>query len=191
MAAIEIGAFSRPKQEREVSGDAYVVHKEDHGYLFSLIDGLGSGEEAAKASRIAVAQVKAQHHLPLTEILRHCHRSLRNTRGVVMGLLRVNEDTGQVRYAGVGNSGIWVLAQEPFRPISYNGIVGYRLPHVREFGGAYHSGDTFILYSDGVDSRFHSDEALFLQETDPQRLAEQIGIRYGKDNDDVCVLVAR
>lgn len=188
---MRVGVFLRPKHERQVSGDAYVIHEQDQVSLYGLIDGLGSGEEAAKAAQIAVSCVKRYHDNSLIEILHQCHRALRNSRGVVMGLLRVQYSSGKTCYAGVGNVGILVISEHSFRPISYNGIVGYRLPHVREFLGSYSPGDTFILYSDGVDSRFHSDEALLFQETDPQRLAEAIGAQYGKDSDDVCVLVAR
>ncbi len=116
--------------------------------------------------------------------------ALRTTRGAVIGLLRVNLAEGSMRYAGVGNTGIRVQTQAEFHPISYNGIVGYRLPRVHEFVGQYHPGDTFVLYSDGIDSRFHSDESLLHREQDPQALAEAIARRYGKD-DDICVLVAR
>ncbi|MGB9724131.1 MAG: SpoIIE family protein phosphatase [Chloroflexia bacterium] len=184
------GVFSRPKADREVSGDAYLVLEEKGFSLFALVDGLGSGEEAAHAARKAVECIREHRDLPLLEVLRACHSALHNTRGVVVGLLRVEEEAGRVRYAGVGNIGLWALSQEPFRPISYNGIVGYRLPRVQEFVGAYHPGDTFILYSDGIDDRFRSDEVLLREEGDPQRLAEAIARRYGRD-DDVCVLVVR
>jgi hypothetical protein len=108
-----------------------------------------------------------------------------------MGLLKIEQAAGKVRYVGVGNIGIYIRAEEHFHPISYNGIVGYRLPRVHEFVGEYHLGDVFILYSDGVDSRFHSDSALLYLEDDPSLLAESIARRYGKENDDICVLVAR
>jgi len=186
---MKYGVVSRPKANREVSGDAYLVLEEEEFTLCALVDGLGSGEEAAHASRRAVECIRENRTLPLLEVLRACHSALHNTRGVVMGLLRL-EAAGRVRYAGVGNIGIWALSQEPFRPISYNGIVGYRLPRVHEFVGTCHPGDTFILYSDGVDDRFRSDEALLREEQDPQRLAEAIAGRYGRD-DDVCVLVVR
>jgi len=185
------GVFSRPKQERKVSGDAHIVQEGEGSVLLGLIDGLGSGEEAAKAAGLARECVLANSSLPLLEILNQCHGCLRNTRGVVMGLLRVDLTAGQIRYAGVGNIGIFALTQDPFRPISYNGIVGYRLPRVLEFVGAYHPGDTFVLFSDGVDIRFHGDEALVRREGDPQRLAEAVARAYGKDDDDVSVLVAR
>ena len=184
------GVYSRAKHERAISGDAYAVREEPGGVLFGLVDGLGSGEEAARAARIAVDQVEKNSSLSLLEILQQCHLALRATRGVVLGLLRVSLTENKMRYAGVGNIGIRVLAQEPFHPISYNGIVGYRLPRVHEFVGNYHPGDILVLYSDGIDSRFHSDEVLLHREQDPQSLAEAIARRYGKD-DDICVLVAR
>lgn len=190
MAALNYGVFVRPKHENKASGDAYLVQEGADAVLFGLVDGLGSGEEAARAAQAAVTCVKQHYALPLLEILQHCHRALKTTRGVVLGLLRVEMEAGQVRYVGVGNVGIHTLTQEPFHPISYNGIVGYRLPRVHEFVGSYHPGDTFVLYSDGIDSRFHSDEALLRRERDPQRLAETIARRYGKD-DDICVLVVR
>mgnify|MGYP000207691011 CR=1 FL=1 len=184
------GVFSRPKRGNELSGDAYLVVEGTDAVLFGLVDGLGSGQEAARAAQIAMDCARQHHALPLLEILQHCHGALRSTRGVVMGLLRVELVASQVRYVGVGNIGICTLAQVPFHPISYNGIVGYRLPRVHEFVGPYHPGDTFVLYSDGIDSRFHSDEALLRRERDPQHLAEAIARQYGKD-DDICVLVVK
>jgi negative regulator of sigma-B (phosphoserine phosphatase) len=184
------GVYSRAKHERGISGDACTVQQAGSNILLALVDGLGSGEEAAKAARIAIATIEKDSALPLTELLQHCHLALRATRGVVMGLLRVDKESGNLRYAGVGNIGVRALTQEPFHPISYNGIVGYRLPRVHEFVGKYSEGDLLVLYSDGIDSRFHSDEMLLYREQDLEALAEAIAMRYGKD-DDICVLVAR
>lgn len=187
---MKYGVFSRAKHERSVSGDAYLVHEGPGSILFGLVDGLGSGEEAARAARTATASVARNRFLPLLEILEECHMALRATRGVVIGLLRVDLAEEKMRYVGVGNIGIRVVAQEPFHPISYNGIVGYRLPRVHEFVGNYHPGDIFVLYSDGIDSRFHSDDTLLYREQDLYSQAAAIAQRYGKD-DDICVLVAR
>lgn len=187
---MKAGVYSRAKHERGVSGDACIFKQDGGMALLALVDGLGSGEEAAKAARIAIENIEKDRTLPLGEILQHCHLALRTTRGVVLGLLRVDLPAGKMRYAGVGNVGVRAIAREPFRPISYNGIVGYRLPRFQEFVGNYHEGDVLILYSDGIDTRFHSDETLLYREEEPAILAEAIALRYGKD-DDICVLVAR
>lgn len=184
------GMYSRAKHERGVSGDACTVQEDGNNVLLALVDGLGSGEEAAKAAQVAIATIEKECALPLIDILQHCHLALRATRGVVLGLLRVDLEANRMRYAGVGNVGVRVMSREPFHPISYNGIVGYRLPRVHEFVGKYHQGDLLVLYSDGIDSRFHVDESLLAHEQEPSVLAEAIAMRYGKD-DDICVLVAR
>ncbi len=189
MAEITHGVYTKAKHERAVSGDGYLFESWGQLVLMSLVDGLGSGEEAAKAKDLALQCVKEYRELPLLEILQNCHGALRSTRGVVIGLLRVDLATNEIRYAGVGNVAVRVVGKEPFQPISYNGIVGYRLPRVHEFVGAYHQGDTMVLCSDGIDSRFRSDEAL-LRQAGPKEVAEAIARRYGRD-DDICVLVAR
>jgi serine phosphatase RsbU (regulator of sigma subunit) len=188
---MKYGVYLRPKPERAISGDAYTIREAEGSVLLGLADGLGSGEEAARASRLAVACIEEHASLPLVEILQRCHFALRNTRGVVLGLLRVDLQAGQVRYAGVGNIGIYALTREPFHPISYNGIVGYRLPRVHEFVAPYHPGDLFVLYSDGVNGAFHGNEALLRTEEDPQEIAGTIARLYGRPDDDVSVLVAR
>ncbi len=186
---ITYGVYTKAKHERSVSGDGHLFESWDRLVLMSLVDGLGSGEEAAKAKDLALQCVKDHRELGLLEILQRCHNTLRSTRGVVIGLLRVDLAISQIRYAGVGNIGVRVVGKEPFHPISYNGIVGYRLPRVHEFVGSYHQGDTMVLCSDGIDSRFHSDEGL-LRQAGPKEVAEAIARRYGRD-DDICVLVAR
>lgn len=187
---MKYGVYTRAKHERDVSGDACTVEQEGSKMLLALVDGLGSGEEAAKAAKIAIATIQKNQSLPLTEILEHCHLALRATRGVVLGMLRVDLEANRMRYVGVGNVGIRILSQEAFHPISYNGIVGYRLPRTHEFVARYHEGDLVVLYSDGIDSRFHGDDALLHSEQNLEALAEAIAMRYGKD-DDICVLVAR
>ncbi|MBN1485537.1 MAG: SpoIIE family protein phosphatase [Chloroflexia bacterium] len=182
---------SRPKHKGDVSGDAYLVRPGEDLVLLALVDGLGSGEEAAKASQAAIVCIDENYTAPLKELLRLCHRALRNTRGAVLGLLRVEFDAPSMRFVGVGNIGFVALSEKPFHPISYNGIVGYRLPRVHEFVGDYTPGDTFILHSDGVDGRFRSDSHIFRHQNDLQDLAELLANRYGKENDDICVLVAR
>lgn len=183
--------FSRPKHKGSVSGDAYTIQKGPDFYLFALVDGLGSGEEAARASGAAVACIQENYDLSLIDLLRRCHQALRNTRGAVLGFLRVAPEMEEVRYVGVGNIGFYALSQQRFQPISYNGIVGYRLPRVHEFVGQYTPGDTFVLYSDGIDGRFHSDSTVFNQGNDLKQLADSLARHYGKDDDDVCVLVVR
>jgi phosphoserine phosphatase RsbX len=188
---IEWGAVCRAKQGQRVSGDVYLVEEYAEGMvLASVIDGLGGGEEAERAARLAAQTLRQNPDAPLQDLIRRSHAALHATRGAVIGLLRLELSTGQATYTGVGNIGAQVYSRRPIKPISKNGILGFRLPSLLELRYTYDPGDLFVLYSDGVSSHFAQDNKLDLKQP-PQRLADQVLSGYGKLIDDATVLVIR
>ena len=188
---ISWGAVCRAKQGQVVSGDVYLVceYGEDT-VLVALIDGLGGGEEAERAARLAAETIQQHVTAPLQELLRRAHTALHATRGAVIGVLRLEQAAAQASYVGVGNIGVRVYSRQPIKPISKNGIVGFRLPSLLELRYAYDPGDLFVLYSDGVSSSFALDNKISLRQP-PQRMAEQVLEQYGKQNDDATVVVVQ
>jgi phosphoserine phosphatase RsbX len=185
------GAAARPKRGQPVSGDAFVIEPFTPGGLqVGLIDGLGGGEEAARAAQAAVAVVRSAPAQDPADLLRRAHLALHGTRGAVMALLSFNLTSRSLSFVGVGNIGVHVASAVPIRPISKNGIVGYRMPQLLKLAYNYQPGDTFVLFSDGVSSRLGHDLTLDLQ-LPPQQLAETILHRHGKDSDDATVVVVR
>jgi serine/threonine protein phosphatase PrpC len=188
---LEWGAVCRPKEGQSISGDTYVVEQSGNGHLLlSVIDGLGGGEAAARASGGAATVLQAHPDKPLDQIIRVAHTALHNTRGAVIAILRLEPATRQAHYIGVGNIGVYVYSNTSIKPISKNGILGYRLPTLLQLKYTYNSGDTFVLYSDGISARFSSDLNLDHKQA-PQHLAETILHKYGKSNDDATVVVVR
>ncbi len=186
------GLVSRSKAGRHVSGDAWTIVDGDTNTLVALIDGLGSGEAAHEAAMLAQECVQAHAQDNLEQILQFCHQALRGTRGAVMMLMRIDRVARQVSFAGVGNIGVRVLGDTSIKPISRNGIVGYRMSNVREFSYPYTEGNVFILHTDGISTRFVIDERWACQPgTDPQQVAEEIAENFGKEDDDMTVLVVR
>jgi hypothetical protein len=107
-------------------------------------------------------------------------------------LLRLNFAESTITFVGVGNIGIHVRSTAPIKPISKNGIVGYRLPRLQEFTYPYTPDDLFVLHTDGISSRFVLDDGLWTKGVqDVQTLADEIARSFGKENDDVTILVAR
>jgi phosphoserine phosphatase RsbX len=185
------GAVVRPKHGQSVSGDMYLVEPfTPHGLQVAVIDGLGGGVEAARAAQGAVDVIRANPAQDPAELIRRSHVALHGTRGAVLALLTFNLSNRSVSYMGVGNIGAQVYSALPIKPISKNGIVGHKLPALLKLAYSYNSGDTFVLYSDGVSSRFGLDTSLD-RSLEPQSLAETILRLHGKDNDDATVLVVR
>jgi serine/threonine protein phosphatase PrpC len=185
------GASLRPKQGQVISGDAYVVAPfTPDGLQVAVIDGLGGGAEAAHAAQKAVQVISGNPAQDPAELMRRSHIALQGTRGAVIALLTFNMSVRSVSFVGVGNIGAHVYSVLPIKPISKNGIVGYRLPHLLKLAYSYNSGDTFVLYSDGVSSRIGLDSSLD-PSLEPQQLAERIMELHGKNNDDASVVVVR
>lgn len=188
---VQWGAVNRPKQGQSISGDTYFVWEGDNQrVLVAVIDGLGGGEEARNASQSAVDVLAANPEHALEDLIQRSHLALRSTRGAVIALLRLDTAKRRADFIGVGNIGVQVYSSEQIKPISKNGILGYRMPTLLPLHYTYNSGDTFVLYSDGISARFNLDgkiDALL----SPQKLAEAILERYGKTNDDATVLVIR
>ena len=188
---MDYGAVNRNKPGNTVSGDAFLFHENTDETLVALIDGLGAGEAAHEAAERAKVCIAENTNVPLPDLLQLCHKALRGTRGVVMMLMRVKHTQESVSFAGVGNIGVKVFSNASIKPISRNGIVGYRMNNVREFSYRYTNGDVFILHSDGISSRFVVDENwVRAPKTDLQQVAQTIADEFGKD-DDMTVVVVR
>lgn len=185
------GAVCRPKIGQSVSGDTYVIEKPDaHVLVVAVIDGLGGGTEAARAAHAAEQTVRDMLTEPFQEVVRRAHTALHSTRGAVMGLLRLDAKTRQASYMGVGNIGVHVYSRQAIKPISKNGIVGFRLPSLLELHYHYDPDDVFVIYSDGVSSHFGQQSRLEPYQT-PQMFADTLLQTYGKTNDDATVVVVR
>ncbi|WP_322488792.1 SpoIIE family protein phosphatase [Chloroflexus sp.] len=185
------GAALRPKLGQSISGDAYMVLPyNDDQLLAAVIDGLGGGDAAAEAARRAVAVLESDPAGDLTELMRRADRALVGSRGAVMALLHLDARMRTAEFVGVGNIGAQVYSNLLIKPISKNGIVGYRLPQLLRLAYTYNSGDTFVLYSDGISSRFTTEPPPDLSRS-PQQIADEILARFGKDNDDATVVVVR
>lgn len=187
---LHIGVAERPKAGQSISGDSYFIKNGGPNALIAVIDGLGGGDAAALAAGKALAAIEGNADKPLTLIMNAAHQACMGTRGAVVGLLRLDLEARQADYVGVGNIGIYVVSQHVIKPLSRNGIVGYRMPTLHEQHAAYDAGDTFILFSDGISLKF-ADAPLMHENLEPQPLADQILESFGKTIDDATVVVVK
>jgi serine/threonine protein phosphatase PrpC len=176
------------------SGDLHLVQPVQDGVLVAVLDGLGHGEEAAAAARLAVSTLERYSEEPPLSLLQRCHLALKGSRGVVMSLARFDAPRGTMTWLGVGNvEGVlhhvdWSERSGRASLVTRGGIVGGEIPAVQAAMIPVNAGDTLVFATDGIASGFLSDVSA---REEPQRLADHLLARYGKGTDDALVLVAK
>lgn len=193
-SVLEWGVATLTLAGQTESGDRHVVAPFPNGVLVAAVDGLGHGEEAATAAKLAVRVVEGYAQEALIGLLRQCHERLRETRGVAMSLASFSARDGVMTWLGVGNvEGILLRAaanagvhRESL--LLRGGVVGGQLPPLHTSSRRVMPGDTLIFATDGIRDGFA--EGLAPGEP-PQLLADRILAQHAKGTDDALVLVAR
>jgi phosphoserine phosphatase RsbX len=191
---IEWGVATSTLQGQTERGDQYVIAETARGILLAAIDGLGHGEEAAMAAKIATAVLEEFRQESVITLVQRCHEKLRGTRGVVMSLASINSVDNTVTWLGVGNVEGLLLHRDSYGTLIREeltlrgGVIGDRLPNL--FAGMFRlsRGDTIILTTDGIRNDFSTN--LPLRES-PQEIANRILAHYARESDDALAVVVR
>ena len=192
--ALDWAVASRPCNGQTLSGDHFLAAPFNGGLLLGVIDGLGHGEDAARASEAAVAAIGRSQAQSLTDAIAACHDAIRRTRGVVLSLVLIEPARDWLAWAGVGNVEAVLFHDLPAarprheRIVPRAGVVGYRLPALREQALPIAPLDVLVLATDGVSVRFGENAP---GESEPHLIAQAILDQYGREDDDALVLVAR
>ncbi len=191
---LEYYVKARPMEGMAVSGDAFLVTEAAGGVLVCVMDGLGHGEEAAKAAEVAKGLISRYAGDALLDLVRHCHEGLKQTRGIVASFVRFEPEEDAISWVGVGNVEALVFNRDAGSKYkrealaSRGGVIGYTLPSLHCSSLAVHAGDFLVMATDGIAGAFIDgidlDAPLAL-------MADRIVEEYGKTSDDVLVLTAR
>jgi phosphoserine phosphatase RsbX len=196
------GVAARALARQSVSGDLSLVIPFPGGVLVAVVDGLGHGEHAVAAARLAITTLGEHAQEPVTLLLQRCHEQLKGTRGAVMSVASFDVHDSLMIWIGVGDVEGVLLRESvedgqgreslPLR----GGVVGYQLPPLRATALPVRRGDMLILATDGIRNSFIQEPllrnpAVRLAQDGPQQLADRLLAQYGKTTDDALVLVAR
>lgn len=185
-----------------VSGDAYWYAEEGSCVWAAVVDGLGSGVEAAEAARLAVASLagdlranaafnaSATPSDALTSMILACDFRLHNTRGAALGVAVFNAELGEGHFAGVGNIELRILNdRRNVHPVCSPGIVGAGVRKVRVERFQYAPGNLILMHSDGLSSHFDLDGCAVVSQP-----LEEIGealLHAHRKADDTTLLLIR
>lgn len=191
---VDWGIAGQPLPGQLVSGDVHVTRLFSRGALLALIDGVGHGDEATAAARVAADLLETHASESVISLVKRCHQALAKTRGAVMTLASLNAMDDTVTWIGVGNvEGRLMRAgagsgQPAESVLLRNGLVGLQLPALQAAVLPLAPGDLLVFASDGIRTGF---ERGLSQDEPPRNLAAQILSRHFKGTDDALVLVAR
>ena len=193
-ALVDYGVAGRPLTGQSASGDVHVVKLFDSGVLLALIDGVGHGDEATAAAKLAARIVEENARESVISLVQRCHRAMGQTRGAVMTLASVNALDNTVTWMGVGNvEGRLLRPNNANSPLCEsvllrNGLVGLQLPALQAAVLPLAPGDLLILATDGIHTGFEQGLSLAMP---PSRVAAHILGRHFKGTDDAMVVVVR
>ena len=191
---LEWGVASAVHPGQKKSGDLHVVLPRADGVLVAVLDGVGHGEEAAAAARIAGATLERHREESVISLARRCHAALIGTRGVAMSLARFTAADETMTWPGIGNVEGVLVRSDPSSGsareaiIMRGGVIGSRLPPLQATVVPVSRDDLLVFATDGVRSGFA--ERVNPAEA-PQRVAERALTDFAKGNDDALVFAAR
>ncbi len=157
MLNIDVAELKRPIQtlpEYSYCGDATLVIDTPDYFFLALFDGAGHGYKAYTTADLAINFIKDRYSQDLLELLFSLHEYLKKTPGGVLGLCRVDKETGQLTYTGIGDVTIRLFHPNSTHLVIRGGILGHGVLHPVLHQLQLWPGNILIMHSDGVDKQF-------------------------------------
>jgi anti-sigma regulatory factor (Ser/Thr protein kinase) len=189
---LDLGAATRPHPGMRLNGDAFVIRRWDHNALVAVIDGLGHGQYAHRASQKARQYVERHVDQELTGLFRGVGRACRATRGVVMAVARFDWEQGEVTFGMVGDVASRIFGSaEPIHVRIRRGVLGGQAPNPVVTRHPWDPGNVLVLHSDGLTSRWRWTDFPGLSRAPATVAARELLHALAKDNDDATVVVVK
>jgi anti-sigma regulatory factor (Ser/Thr protein kinase)/serine/threonine protein phosphatase PrpC len=191
-AGVAFGAATRSYRRLPENGDTFVFKQWDRNALAGVIDGLGHGPFAQRASQAARQYIEQHFDQPLDHIFRGTGRACRATRGVVMALARFDLAKEQLTVASVGNIEVRLVSSpQRFNLVVRRGIVGLNAPNPVPAEHPWTAETLLIMHSDGIGTHWDWNDFRELKSAPPAVIANRLLAKLGKTDDDATVIVAR
>ena len=187
-----VGGVSVPVDGEIHNGDAWSSRREGPGMAIVVADGLGHGEEAARASRAAIETFERAPLDDLVELLQRMDGRLHSTRGAAVAIAWLDPTRSSVRYAGIGNISATIASSQGTRSlVSVNGTVGQGGARPRELTEPLPRDAVFVMHSDGAKSHWTLDAYPGLARRQPTLVSAVLYRDHRRQRDDVTIVAAR
>lgn len=191
-AASDVAWLTRPLGDAGACGDAVAKRDLPDGRLVMLADGLGHGPLAALASEKAAEVLSSSATTSPAALLTEMHRALGSTRGAAVAVVRVETAARRVVHASVGNVSGRLLGPARSRTLpAQPGIVGHRMPRLREQVESLDGAQALVLHSDGLSDKWTVEDMPGVLGHGAGVLAAALLREAGVRRDDASVLTVR
>jgi anti-sigma regulatory factor (Ser/Thr protein kinase) len=188
----DFGVATRACGNSSLNGDSFVIKKWDESALIAIIDGLGHGQFAHRASQKSREYIEDHYDQPLEDIFRGVDRSCRATRGVVMTIVRFDWLKEKMKIANIGNIAVRVFENSfPMKIVYRRGIIGRNAPKPIVTEHDWQTSSIMILHTDGITSHWGFEDISQSLNKTAMDLAQNLLSKHAKDNDDATVLVVK
>jgi len=188
--ALRFGVSQHALNGDPACGDVWQVAADGQRLSALVIDGIGHGEDAERASHAGAAAFAADPFADPAVQMQQMHQAMSGTRGGAAAVALGDMGSGALRFAGVGNIGARLLTRGASRGLaSHPGIVGSRFRKAQVFDYPIEGNQLLILYSDGLQSRWDLGDYPGLMHRHPALIATVLHRDFCRGRDDVTVLV--
>ncbi len=158
-----------------------------------LGDGLGHGEEANIAVKKGMTAFKTTVATSPKDMLRDIHLQVKRTRGLVGTIAIYNIKARSWSLCGIGNIAARIQGAIFVKHVvPYNGIVGLNIPTtMKDQELTLEKGQTLIMCSDGIKSRFDIQKYTSILRYDLSILAAAIYKDFARKTDDMSIVITR
>jgi anti-sigma regulatory factor (Ser/Thr protein kinase) len=189
---VEFGVVCIAAPGERVSGDAWIIVPGETGPAIVVIDALGHGDAAHEAAVRALDICRRNAGASAVALIEAMHRALKSTRGAAVAIAELDESAQSLRFAGIGNISCSITSATGSRSFaSLGGIVGHDVRRVQPFTDRYTVGDSLVMFSDGIATRWRLDQYPGLRPHHPSIAAAIVHRDYLRGRDDATIFVAR
>ncbi len=185
-----VGAVRVACPGETVCGDDWAVRLQQEGAVVIVADGLGHGQEAAKAAAAAVRIFETAQPMALPDLFQRLHGALQATRGAAVSVAELDTNRAELRFAGVGNvTGFLAWSNGSHNLVTQNGTIGAHFNRLHVLPYQWKRGASLVLHTDGLNSRTSLDAYPGLLARDPSLVAGVLYRDFVRGRDDATVVV--
>lgn len=189
---IDVGAATQAKPGEDQNGDAFLIEHRRGQTLIGVIDGLGHGQAAHRASSKAQQYIRTHSTQPLPDLFAGVERVSHDTRGVVMLLARFDWNDTTVTLGSVGNITLRVCHSSESRHLApKRGVLGANAPRPQIKEWDWDPMSVMVIHSDGLTSHWACDEVSLRGDDSAAHTANELLQTLSNQEDDATVLVIR